>query len=128
MHFTEKLSRRERQILEALYRRGGASVGDVLAELPDPPSYSAVRAFLRILEEKGHVTHTQDGAKYIYHPANPRTPVAKEALSKLVETFFGGSPERVVAALLTDNERTLTDNDLERLSQLITDARQKGGE
>lgn len=128
MHFTEKLSRRERQILEALYRRGAASVTDVLAELPDPPSYSAVRTFLRILEEKGHVTHTQDGAKYIYHPANPRTPVAKEALSKLVETFFGGSPERVVAALLTDNERKLTDDDLARLSQLIADARQKGGE
>ena len=128
MHFTEKLSRRERQILEALYRRGAASVTDVLTELPDPPSYSAVRTFLRILEEKGHVTHTQDGAKYIYHPANPRTPVAKEALSKLMETFFGGRPEQVVAALLTDNERKLTDDDLERLSQLIAEARQKGGE
>ena len=104
---------------------------EALAELPDPPSYSTVRAFLRILEEKGHVTHTQDDAKYIYHPASPRPSVAKEALSKLVETFFGGRPEQVVAALLTDTERKLTDNDLERLSALITEARQsqnKGGE
>ena len=126
MHFTEKLSRRERQILEALYRRGGASVSDVLAELPDPPSYSAVRAFLRILEDKGHVTHTQDGAKYIYHPVKARPPVAREALTKLMETFFGGRPEQVVAALLTDDERKLTDDDLERLAALITEARQKG--
>ena len=128
MHFTEKLSRRERQIVEAIYRRGAASVTEVLQELPDPPSYSAIRAFLRILEDKGHVTHTQDGAKYIYHPANPRTPVAREALSKLVETFFGGKPEQVVAALLTDDERKLSDDDLERLSTLIAEARQKGSE
>ena len=128
MHFTEKLSRRERQIVEAIYRRGAASVTEVLQELPDPPSYSAIRAFLRILEDKGHVTHTQDGAKYIYHPANPRTPVAREALSKLVETFFGGKPEQVVAALLTDDERKLTDDDLERLSAMIAEARQKGSE
>ena len=126
MHFTEKLGRRERQILEALYRRGDGSVSDVLAELPDPPGYSAVRAFLRILEEKGHVTHTQDGAKYIYRPARPQPPVAREALSRVVETFFGGRPEQVVAALLTDDERKLTDDDLARLSALIDAARQRG--
>ena len=126
MHFTEKLSRRERQILEALYRRGEASVGDVLAELPDPPSYSAVRTFLRILEDKGHVTHIQDGAKYIYHPVNARKPVAREALTKLMETFFGGRPEQVVAALLTNEERKLSDDELERLLALIAEARQKG--
>jgi len=126
MHFTETLSRRERQILEALYRRGEGSVSDVLEELPDPPSYSAIRTFLRILEEKGHVTHTQEGAKYVYRPAHAQPSVARQALDKLVETFFGGRPEQVVAALLTDQERKLTDDDLERLSTLIAEARQKG--
>lgn len=128
MHFPEKLGRRERQILEALYRRGAASVNDVLAELPDPPSYSAVRTFLRILEEKGHVTHTQEGAKYIYHPTKPRTPVAREALYKLMETFFGGRPEQVVNTLLTDKERKLSEEDLDRLSAMIAEARQRGNE
>ena len=125
MHFTEKLSRRERQILEALYRRGSASVNVVLFELPDAPSYSAVRAFLRILEEKGHVTHVQDGAKYVYQPVAPRPPVARDALNKLIETFFGGRPDQVVAALLTDEERKLSGEDLERLAALIAEARQK---
>ena len=128
MHFTEKLGRRERQILEALYRLGSASVNDVLAELPDPPSYSAVRTFLRILEEKGHATHTQDGAKYIYHPTKPRTPVAREALYKLMETFFGGRPEQVVNTLLTDDQRKLSDEDLDRLSAMIAEARQRGNQ
>jgi BlaI family transcriptional regulator, penicillinase repressor len=128
MHFTEKLSRRERQILEAIYRRGAASVSDVLAELPDPPSYSAIRAFLGILEEKGYITHTQEGAKYIYHPTTPWPFVAREALSRLVETFFGGRPEQVVAALLNDKERKISDEDLERLSALIAEARQRGNE
>ncbi len=126
MHFTEKLSRRERQILEAIYRRGGASVSDVLAELPDPPSYSAVRAFLRILEEKGHATHTQDGAKYVYHPTKPHPPVAREALYKLMETFFGGRPEQVMNTLLNDEERKLSDEDFERLSAMIAEARERG--
>ncbi len=123
MHFPEKLGRRERQILEALYRRGSGSVNDVLAGLPDPPSYSAVRAFLRILEEKGHVTHIQEGAKYVYHPTKPRPPVAREALYKLIETFFAGRPEQVVSTLLTDEERRLSDEDLDRLSALIARAR-----
>lgn len=126
MHFTEKLGRRERQILEALYRRGSASVNDVLAELPDPPSYSAVRTFLRILEEKGHATHTQEGAKYVYHPTKPRPPVARQALYKLMETFFGGRPEHVVNTLLTDDERKLSNEELDRLSAMIAEARQRG--
>jgi BlaI family penicillinase repressor len=128
MHFPEKLGRRERQILEAVYRHGAASVNDVLAELPDPPSYSAVRTFLRILEEKGHVTHTQQGARYIYHPTKPRPPVAREALYKLMETFFGGRPEQVVNTLLTDEERKLSEEELERLSAMIAQARQRGKE
>ncbi|MCW3053949.1 MAG: putative transcriptional regulator, partial [Chthonomonadales bacterium] len=119
MHFPEKLGRRERQILEALYRLGSASVNDVLAELPDPPSYSAVRTFLRILEEKGHATHTQEGAKYVYHPATPHPAVAREALYSLMETFFGGRPEQIVNTLLNDDERKLSDEDLERLSAMI---------
>lgn len=127
MHFTEQLARRERQILEALYRLGAASVNDVLAELPDPPSYSAVRTFLRILEEKGHATHTQEGAKYIYHPSKPRPPVAREALYKLMETFFGGRPEQIVNALLTDAECKLSDAEMERLAAMIAEARQKRG-
>lgn len=128
MHFPDKLGRRERQILEAVYRRGSASVNDVLAELPDPPSYSAVRTFLRILEDKGHLTHTQEGARYIYHPTKPRPPVAREALYKLMETFFGGRPEQIVNTLLTDEERKLSKEDLERLSTMIAEARQKGKE
>jgi predicted transcriptional regulator len=128
MHFPEKLGRRERQILEAVYRRGAASVNDVLADLPDPPSYSAIRTFLRILEEKGHLTHTQDGAKYIYHPTKPRTPVAREALYKLMETFFGGRPEQIVNTLLNDEERHLSAEDLDRLSAMIAEARQRGKE
>ena len=128
MPFPDKLGRRERQILEAVYRLGSASVNDVLAELPDPPGYSAVRTFLRILEEKGHVSHTQDGAKYIYHPTNPRPPVAREALYKLMETFFGGRPEQIVNTLLTDEERKLSDEDLDKLSAMIAEARQKGNE
>lgn len=128
MHFPEQLGRRERQILEAVYRLGAASVNDVLAELADPPSYSAVRTFLRILEEKGHLTHTQDGAKYVYHPTKPRPPVAREALYKLMETFFGGKPEQIVNTLLTDEERKLSDADLDRLSAMIEEARKKGQE
>ena len=126
MHFTEQLGRRERQILEAVYRCGPASVNDVLAELPDPPSYSAVRTFLRILEEKGHLSHTQEGAKYVYHPTKPRPPVAREALYKLMETFFGGRPEQIVNTLLTDAEFKLSEEDLERLSAMIAQARQGG--
>lgn len=128
MHFPEQLGRRERQILEAVYRRGSASVNEVLADLPDPPSYSAVRTFLRILEEKGHLTHTQDGAKYVYHPTKPRPPVAREALYKLIETFFGGRPEQVVNTLLNDEERRLSEAELERLSAMVEQARQRGDE
>lgn len=128
MPFAEKLGRRERQILEAVYRRGSASVNDVIEELPDAPSYSAVRTFLRILEEKGHLTHTQEGAKYVYHPTRPRPPVAREALYRLIEVFFGGRPEQVVNTLLTDEERRLSDEELERLAAMIAEARQQGKE
>ena len=87
-----------------------------------------MRTFLRILEEKGHVTHTQDGAKYIYHPSKPRPPVAREALYKLMETFFGGRPEQIVNTLLTDEERKLSDEDMDRLAAMIAEARRKANE
>jgi BlaI family transcriptional regulator, penicillinase repressor len=126
--YSDKLGRRERQILEAVYRLESASVSDVLAELPDPPGYTAVRTFLRILEEKGHLTHTQEGARYIYHPTKPRPPVAREALFKLMETFFGGRPEQIVNTLLNDEERRLSPEDLDRLSAMIAEARKRGSD
>ncbi len=126
MSFSDKLGRRERQVLETVYRLGSASVNDVLAELPDPPGYSAIRTFLRILEEKGHLTHTQDGAKYVYHPTKPRVPVAREALYKLMETFFSGRPDQIVSTLLNDQERKLSDEDLDHLAAIIEEARQRG--
>jgi predicted transcriptional regulator len=126
--YSEKLGRRERQILEAVYRLEAASVNDVLAALPDPPGYTAVRTFLRILEEKGHLTHTQEGARYIYRPTKPRPPVAREALFKLMETFFGGRPEQIVNTLLNDEERKLSREDLDRLSEMISEARERGSE
>jgi BlaI family transcriptional regulator, penicillinase repressor len=128
MDYTDKLGRRERQILEAVYRRGSASVNDVLADLPDPPSYSAVRTFLRILEAKGHLAHSQDGAKYVYRPTKPRPPVARDALYRLIETFFGGRPEQLVSTLITDEQRKLSDEDLDRLSAMIAEARKRGSE
>src|SRR5437016_5568332 len=94
------LARRERQIMDILYRRGRATANDVMEELPGDPSYSTVRTQLRVLEEKGHVTHEEEGLRFVYAPAVPRHSVRKSALKHLVETFFEGSTEKVVAALL----------------------------
>jgi predicted transcriptional regulator len=94
------LARRERQIMEVVYRLGQASVADVLAQLPDPPSYSAVRAMMRLLEEKGHLRHKQQGARYVYLPIQSRETARRSALKHLVRTFFDGSAENAVAALL----------------------------
>ena len=121
-----QLSRRERQIMDVVYRMGKASVSDVLERLPDPPSYSAVRALMRILEEKGHLKHEQDGPRYLYLAIVPRDAVKSDALSHLVRTFFGGSTEAAVAALLELPEHGLSGNELDRLSQLIDDARKQG--
>ena len=120
------LSRRERQIMEIVYRCGRASVAQVLHRLPDPPSYSAVRAMLRILEEKGHLKHVQEGPRYIYSPRVPRDRARRSALKRMVETFFDDSPEQAVAALLDMSGSDLTDDELERLSQLIEEARKEG--
>jgi BlaI family transcriptional regulator, penicillinase repressor len=121
-----QLSRRERQIMDVVYRLGKATVTDVLERLPDPPSYSAVRALMRILEEKGHLSHEQDGPRYVYLPTVPRDAAQASALSHLVRTFFGGSAEAAVAALLDLPEHGMSEGELSRLSQLIDDARGQG--
>jgi len=123
MTFTDPLSRRERQIMDILYQRGAATANEVLAALPDPPSSSAIRTLLRILEEKGHARHVQDGIRYVYSPAHPRQNVAQHALSHVVRTFFGGSVEKVVAALVSESDGRLTGEELDRLTELIRQAR-----
>ncbi len=120
------LSRRERQIMDVVYRLGKASVGEVLERIPDPPSYSAVRALMRILEEKGHLRHEQDGPRYLYLPTEPRDSARRSALSHMVRTFFGGSAEAAVAALLDPSNHRLDDGELDRLSALIEQARGQG--
>lgn len=118
------LTRREREIMDILHRRGKATAHEVLAELADPPSYSAVRALLRILEERGHVKHTQDGQRYVYAPVVARGDARKSALSHLVKTFFGGSVEDAVAALVDRSK--LSPEELDRLSDIIDRARKEG--
>ena len=120
------LSRRERQIMDVLYRRGRATAADVMAELPGEPNYSTVRTQLRVLEDKGHVRHEEEGGRYVYAPAVPRHAARKSALKHLVETFFDGSAEQVVAAVLGGEASRLSDEDLERISGLIDKARKDG--
>ena len=121
-----QLSRRERQIMDALYEAGEATVAEVLERIPDPPSYSSVRALLRILEEKGHVQHRQDGARYVYAPTVPRERARTTALDRVVQTFFGGSAETAMAALLDLRGDDLDPEALERLAQQIEHARRQG--
>jgi BlaI family transcriptional regulator, penicillinase repressor len=121
-----QLSRRERQIMDVLYRLGQATAGTVMSSLPDPPSYSAVRALLRVLETKGHVRHVQDGPRYVYLPTVPREKARQSAMQQLVRTFFGGSTEQAVAALLDLSSSKLSDDELDRLSLLIDQARKEG--
>jgi predicted transcriptional regulator len=120
------LSRRERQIMNLLFRVGRASAAEVLDGIPEPPSYSAVRAMLRVLEAKGHARHEQDGPRYVYRPRVGRDRAKLSALRHLVRTFFDGSREQVVAALLDDSTTQLSDDELDRLSRLIDRARQEG--
>ena len=115
------LSRRERQIMDVVYRLNKASVTDVLERIPDPPSYSAVRATLRILEQKGHLKHQHDGARYVYLPTTPRRQARATALRHLVRTFFNGSPEQVVNALIEESRPS--GEELDRLAKLIEQAR-----
>lgn len=120
------LSKRERQIMDILYRQGQASAAEVQANLPDPPSYSAVRATLRILEEKGHVQHHQDGPRYVFRPAVARDKATRSAIRHLVRTFFNGSAEQAVTTLLDESTSKLTHEELDRLAGLIDEARSKG--
>ena len=119
------LSRRERQIVDILYRKGRATAAEVMEDLPGDPSYSTVRTQLRVLEEKGHVRHETDGVRYVYFPAAPRHTVRKSALRHLVDTFFDGSVEQAVAALLGAEGSRLSEEELERISELIARARKE---
>src|SRR5262245_43406448 len=120
------LSRRERQIMDILYRRSRATVGEVMAELSGDPAYSTVRAQLRVLEEKGQIRHEEQGLRYVYLPAASRHSVRQSALKYLIETFFDGSPEKVVAAMLGASRSKVSDDELERIARLIEQARREG--
>jgi predicted transcriptional regulator len=120
------LSRRERQILDILYQRGQATAAEVQSALPEPPSYSAVRALLRILEEKGHVRHEQDGPRYVYLPTVPRGNAQRSAMRHMLQTFFDGSAEQAISALLDDASAKLSPAELDRLARMIDTARKSG--
>jgi predicted transcriptional regulator len=122
----QSLSRRERQIMEIVYRLGQATAAEVHLELPDAPSYSAVRALLRILEDKGHLEHEQQGPRYVFRPTVPRTAALQSALRQLVSTFFDGSTTQAVAALLDMSATRMSDEELEELSRRIAQAKQEG--
>jgi BlaI family transcriptional regulator, penicillinase repressor len=122
----QQLSRRERQIMDILYRRGKSSAAEVREAMPDAPSYSAVRAMLRILEEKGHVKHQAEGLKYVYSPALAREKATRSALRHLMTTFFDDSPEQIVAALLDVSSTRLTREELDRMAQMIEQAKKEG--
>ena len=121
------LGRRERQIMDILHRRGHATAAEVLADLPDPPSYSTVRAMLRLLEKKGFVRHAWDGPRHVHRPTGNPEQVRRSAARHLLATFFGNSMEAAVAAMLGAREKPLTDEELERISHMIDQARRKGG-
>ena len=120
-----ELSRRERQIMDVVYRRGEVTAAEVQEELPDPPGYSAVRAMLRVLEEKGHLDHRQEGPRYVYSPTTPREEARASALRRVLTTFFDDSAEKAVAALLDSSVTQLSNEELDRLQRLIVEARER---
>lgn len=120
------LSRRERQIMDILYRRERASAAEVREGMKDPPSYSAVRAMLRVLEEKGHIKHESEGLKYVYVPSVGRDKAKRSAVKHLLDVFFPDSPEQVVAALLDVSGKRLTHEELDRMTQMIERAKEEG--
>lgn len=122
----QKLSRRERQIMDVLYRRGRATAAEVHQDIPDPPSYSAVRAMLRVLEEKKHIRHEEKDLRYVFIPIIPRDKARRSAVRHLLDTFFDGSPEQAVATLLDVSAEDLSQEHLDRLTALIEKARQEG--
>ena len=120
------LSRRERQVMDILYRRNEATVAEVMADLPDPPTYSAVRSILRILMEKDLITHREDGPRYVYLPAVNTERAREDALKHVIRTFFDGSAEQAMAAVLRMSDATLTEAEIESLRQRISTTRGKG--
>jgi BlaI family transcriptional regulator, penicillinase repressor len=120
------LSRRERQIMDIIYRLGKATAAEVLEGLPNPPGYSAVRAMLRLLEDKGYLKHEQDGPRYIFMPTVAREKARKSALKQMIQTFFDDSATDAVAALLDMSRTKLTSDELDELSRMIDEARKKG--
>ena len=121
-----KLSRRERQIMDVIYRRGRATVAEIHESIPDPPGYSAVRAMLRVLEEKGHIRHEEKDLRYVFLPVVPREKARRSAVAHMLETFFDGSAEQAVATLLDVSGRNLSKEKLDRLAALIEEARKEG--
>jgi predicted transcriptional regulator len=121
---SDQLSRRERQIMDVIYARGQATAAEVTAAIPDPPSYSAVRALLRILEQKGHVRHQEDGPRYVFLPTVPRDRARRSAMRNLVRTFFDGSAAQAAAALIDHGK--LSDDEFDRLAAAIEKARKAG--
>lgn len=120
------LSRRERQIMDILYRLGSATAAEVQEHLSEAPSYSAVRALLRILEDKGHLKHEYDGPRYVYAPIVSRPVAQKSALKQMLKTFFDGSASQAVAALLDMSAKDLSDSELERLARMVEQAKREG--
>jgi predicted transcriptional regulator len=121
------LSRRERQIMDVVYRRGHATAAEVHADLPDAPTYTTVRGLLRVLEEKGHLRHEEDGRQFVYMPSTPKSDAGASQLSHVVRTFFGGSPAEAMAALLGSQQSGVSEDELERLASLVERARDRRG-
>lgn len=121
-----KLSRRERQIMDVLYRRGRATAAEILRDLPEPPSYSAVRAMLRVLEDKKHIRHEEKDLRYVYLPVVPREKARRSAVAHMLDTFFDGSAEQAVATLLDVSAKELSEEDFDRLASLVEKARKEG--
>jgi predicted transcriptional regulator len=121
----EKLSRRERQIMDVLYERGRATAAEILAALPDPPGYSAVRALIKVLEDKGHVKHQEDGPRYVFTPSVPRAKARRNAVKHLLQTFFDDSAGEAVASLLGLSAGKLKAEELDKIEELIARARKE---
>lgn len=126
-HDLAGLGRRERQIMDILYRRGRANAAEVLEDLPDPPTYTAVRGMLRLLESKGYLRHEQDGPRYVYFPTADTDRVSKSAVKHLVRTFFDNSASSAVAAMVGMYEKRWSEEDFDRIAKMIEKARAKGG-
>jgi len=123
---TPDLSRRERQVMDILHRRGGSTVAEIMTDLPDPPTYSAVRSILRILGEKNLINHKEDGPRYVYYPAESTESARDDMLAHVVRTYFAGSPEQAVTALLRIADVDIEDAEVKRLRETISKARQSG--